>query len=311
MVSCRRSPAKRRNEDLNFMIIKPSQQIPGVYHRRLGDMHIVALSDGLLFRDHTMMRDVSAEQAQRHLAAAFRSRFVLAVNAFLVFAGDRIALIETGSGDYLGPAAGHLQANLKAAGVTPSAIGTILLTHMHPDHSAGLTDMTTGHANFPNAELVVHENEPKHWFDDAAMGRGTDREKKLMFQQAREQTLPYRARMRTFTQGEVFPGITAIPNHGHTPGHTTFLLQSGTDRLLIWGDAVHFPEVQVPRPEVSMVVDVDPVAAATSRKKIFDMAAQERCLVTGMHMHFPGFGHIAKETYGFRFVPEPWQQVFD
>jgi glyoxylase-like metal-dependent hydrolase (beta-lactamase superfamily II) len=290
------------------MVVRPDRQIPGVYHRRLGGMHIVALSDGLLFRDHTMMRDVSAEEGQRHLAAAFRTQFVLAVNAFLVFAGDRIALIETGSGDYLGPAAGHLLANLKVAGIAPSSIDTILLTHMHPDHSAGLTDLKTGRANFPNAELVVHANEPNHWFDDAAMARGTEREKKLMFQQAREQTVPYRARMRTFTKGEVFPGITAIPSHGHTPGHTTFLLESGGQRLLIWGDVVHFPEVQVPRPEVSMVVDVDPVAAAASRKKMFDMAAQERCLVTGMHMHFPGFGHVAKDTHGFRFVPEPWQQ---
>jgi glyoxylase-like metal-dependent hydrolase (beta-lactamase superfamily II) len=291
------------------MVVRPDRQIPGVYHRRLGDMHIVALSDGLLFRDHTMMRGVSAEEGQRHLAAAFRTRFVLAVNAFLVFSGGRMALIETGSGDYLGPAAGHLLANLKAAGVEPADIGTILLTHMHPDHSAGLTDLKTGRANFPDAELVVHENEPKHWFDDAAMARGTEREKALMFQQAREQTVPYRNRMRTFAKGEVFPGVTAIPCHGHTPGHTAFLLESGGERLLIWGDVVHFPEVQVPRPEVSMVVDVDPAAAAVSRVKMFDMAAQERCLVTGMHMHFPGFGHIAKDTHGYRFVPEPWRQV--
>jgi glyoxylase-like metal-dependent hydrolase (beta-lactamase superfamily II) len=289
------------------MVVRPGRQIPGVYHRRLGDMHLVALSDGLLFRDHTMMKDVSAEEGQRLLAAAFRTQFVLDVNAFLVFAGGRIALIETGSGDYLGPAAGHLLANLKAAGVASSDIDTILLTHMHPDHSAGLTDMKTGRAHFPNAELVVHENEPKHWFDDAAMARGTEREKKLMFQQAREQTVPYRARMRTFTKGEVFPGITALPSHGHTPGHTTFLLESGGERLMIWGDVVHFPEVQVPRPEVHMVVDVDYAAAVGSRRKMFDMAAEERCLVTGMHMHFPGFGHIAKDAQGYRFVPEPWQ----
>jgi glyoxylase-like metal-dependent hydrolase (beta-lactamase superfamily II) len=294
-------------KDIKSMVVRPDRQIPGVYHRRLGDMHLVALSDGLLFRDHTMMKDVSAEEGQRLLTAAFRTQFVLDVNAFLVFAGGRIALIETGSGDYLGPAAGHLLANLKAAGVAPADIDTILLTHMHPDHSAGLTDLKTGRPNFPNAELVVHENEPKHWFDDAAMARGTEREKKLMFQQAREQTVPYRARMRTFTKGEVFPGITAIPSHGHTPGHTTFLLESGGDRLLIWGDMVHFPEVQVPRPEVSMVVDVDPAAAAVSRKKMFDMAAAERCLVTGMHMHFPGFGHIGKDAQGYRFVPESWQ----
>jgi glyoxylase-like metal-dependent hydrolase (beta-lactamase superfamily II) len=294
------------------------QQIPGVYHRRIGDLLVTALSDGRLERNHEMMLSITAEEGQRHLDAAFRPAFVLSVNAFVIRSATDPTrppvLIETGSGAYLGPAAGHLLANLNAAGIAPASIATILLTHMHPDHSAGLTDMTTGQANFPNAELVVHENEPRHWFDDAAMARGTEREKKLMFQQAREQTVPYRQRMRTFSgpDREIIPGVTAVTCHGHTPGHTAFLLDSAGQRLLIWGDVVHMPEVQVPRPEVSMVVDVDPVAAASSRRRIFDMAASERLLVTGMHMHFPGFGHIARDgTSGsaYRFVPEPWQQV--
>jgi glyoxylase-like metal-dependent hydrolase (beta-lactamase superfamily II) len=233
---------------------------------------------------------------------------VLSVNAFLIRSGGRLALIETGSGAYLGPTAGHLIANLAATGVSPEEIDTILLTHMHPDHSAGLTDMTSGTANYRNAELVVHENEPKHWFDDAAMARGSEREKRLMFQQAREQTAPYRERMRTFAKGEVWPGVTAMPIPGHTPGHSGFLVESAGERLLIWGDVVHMPEVQVPRPDVSMVVDTDPQAAAASRRRVFDMVASERMLVTGMHLHFPGFAHVVREGGGYRLVPEAWRQ---
>lgn len=288
---------------------RPTQQIPALYHRRIGDIVVTALSDGTLERTHEMMLNVSAEEGARHLAAAYRRSFVLSVNAFLIHAGDRLALVETGSGDYLGPTAGHLLANLKAAGVDANEIDTILLTHMHPDHSAGLTDMATGTAHYANAELVVHENEPRHWFDDAAMARGTEREKKLMFQQAREQTLPYRQRMRTFVKGEVFPGVTAIPAHGHTPGHTAYLIESGGEQLLIWGDVVHMPEVQVPRPEVSMVVDTDPVAAAATRRRVFDMVASGRLLVTGMHLHFPGFAHVEKDGDTYRLVPEAWVQT--
>lgn len=291
------------------MSMRPKQQIPGFYHRRIGDIVVTSLSDGTLERTHEMMRGVSAKEGKLFLDAAYRSSFVLSINAFLIYSGSRIALVETGSGDYLGPEAGHLLANLAAAGVSPDRIDTILLTHMHPDHSAGLTDMMTGRANYANAELVVHENEPAHWFDDAAMARGTDREKKLMFQQAREQTRPYRERMRTFTKGEVFPGVTAIPAHGHTPGHTAFLIESGDERLLIWGDVAHMPEVQVPRPEVSMVVDTDPDAAAVTRRRVFDMVASERLLVTGMHLHFPGFGHVARDGGSYRFVPEAWRQT--
>src|SRR5262249_8405264 len=153
---------------------------------------------------------------------AFRPAIVVSVNAFLIHSAGRLALMETGSGTYLGPTAGHLLDNLAAAGIACDAITTILLTHMHPDHSARLTDLATGLRRFPNAELVVHENEPRHWSDDAAMARGSEREKKLFFQQAREQMAPYRQRMRLFRAGEVFPGVTAIPSHGHTPGHCAF-----------------------------------------------------------------------------------------
>ncbi|MFV0297325.1 MAG: MBL fold metallo-hydrolase [Hyphomicrobiaceae bacterium] len=288
----------------------PPKQIAPIYRRRIGDITVTAVSDGTLTRTHEMMIGVSAEDGARHLQAAFRDAFVLSVNAFLVHLKDRLVLIETGSGDYLGPEAGNLLANLAKAGIRPDAIDCILLTHMHPDHSAGLTDLETGRPHYPNAELVCHENEPRHWLqDDAAMARATEREKKLMFQQARDQVAPYRDRLKTFSrEGEILPGITAVPLPGHTPGHTGYLISSGGENLLVWGDTVHMPEVQVPRPEVAMVVDTDPEAARTMRKRTFERVAAERLLVTGMHLHFPGFAHIARDGDGFRLVPEPWQQ---
>jgi glyoxylase-like metal-dependent hydrolase (beta-lactamase superfamily II) len=180
---------------------------------------------------------------------------------------------------------------------------------MHPDHSAGLTDMTTGKPNFPNAELVMHENEPRHWFDDAAMARGDERERKLFFQAGREQTEPYRKRWRLFQRGEVVPGVTAMPFHGHTPGHTGYLVSSGAESLLIWGDIVHVPEVQTARPEVCMAFDTDKTAAEATRRHVFDMVATDRMLVTGMHLHFPGFTRLIRSGVGYRLISEAWEQT--
>jgi len=287
----------------------PAGQIAGLYHRRVGDIVVTALSDGFFITEREMTRNLAREELAQALAASFRDTVIFSVNAFLIRAGGRTALLETGSGNYLGPTLGHLIGNMKAAGVTPADIDTVLLTHMHPDHSAGLTDMTTGARNFPNAELVVHENEPRHWYDDAKMAAASDLYKHLHFQMTREQTQPYLDRMRTFVKGEVFPGVTAIPSHGHTPGHTAFLIESRNERLLVWGDTIHIPEVQFARPEIAMVPDTDPDAAVASRRRILDMAASERLLVTGMHMHFPGFGHVARERDAFRFHPEAWRQT--
>jgi glyoxylase-like metal-dependent hydrolase (beta-lactamase superfamily II) len=287
----------------------PVRQIPAFYHRRIGDIVITALSDGTLERSLELLRSVTVDDAKALLAENFRPGVLISVNAFVVRTAGRTMLIETGSGRYLGASAGHLLDNMAAAGIDAADIDTVLVTHMHPDHSAGLTNMETGRPNFPKAEFVVHENEPRHWLDDAAMARGTERQKLLFFQQAREQMAPYRDRMRTFQQGEVAPGVTAIPCHGHTPGHSAFMIESGGQRLLIWGDMVHIPEVQIPRPEVTIDFDSDPQAAAASRRRIFDMVASERLLVTGMHLHFPGFGYLARRGEGYQFVPEAWQQT--
>ena len=277
------------------MIKAPQQQIPGVYHRGVGDIVVTAISDGFLDGTVESMQNIGADDARRILTESFRPARRTSINAFLIYSAGRLALMDTGSGNYL-----------RAAGVDPLEIEAVILTHMHPDHSAGLTDMATGNRNYPNAELVMHEKEPEHWFDDAKMAKGTDRERRLFFQAGREQVTPYKDRWRLFKEGEVFPGITAIPRHGHTPGHTTFMISSGKEQLLIWGDTVHVPEVQTARPEVCMEVDTDQDAAAVSRRKVFDMVATDQLLVTGMHLHYPGFAHLVREGTGYRLIPEAW-----
>jgi glyoxylase-like metal-dependent hydrolase (beta-lactamase superfamily II) len=286
------------------MIAPPQQQVPGVYHHRVGDIVVTAIADGYLDGTLDVLRNISQDEARQILTDSFRPARRTAVNAFLVYSAGRLALIETGSGTYMQPTAGKVLANVRAAGVDPAAIDTVILTHMHPDHSAGLTDRATGERNYPNAALVMHENEPAHWFDDARMARGTEREKALFFTAGREQTAPYRDRWRLFKAGgEVFPGVTAIPRPGHTPGHTTYMVSSGSGQLLIWGDTVHVPEVQIARPEVCMDFDTDPEMAAASRRRVFDMAATDRLLVTGMHLHFPGFSHLVRSGSAYRLIP--------
>jgi glyoxylase-like metal-dependent hydrolase (beta-lactamase superfamily II) len=112
--------------------------------------------------------------------------------------------------------------------------------------------------------------------------------------------------MRFFREGEVFPGVMAVPSPGHTPGHTAYLVGSGGEQLMIWGDTVHVPEVQTAIPEAGMALDTDVPMAAVSRKRMFDRVASERLLITGMHLHFPAFSHLAREGNGFRLYPEAW-----
>src|SRR2546430_4429145 len=209
---------------------QPAQQIPGVYHRRIGDIVVTAISDGYLDGALDVMRNINLEKAHQVLRDAFRPARRTSINAFLIHPKGRIEIVDTGSGNYLLPTAGFVQRNLVAAGIDPKSIDTVLLTHMHPDHSAGLTDMSNGQLLFPNAELVMHENELAHWFDDGAMAKADERSAKLYFLSGREQVAPYKNRTRLFREGEVIPGVTAVPSLGHTPGHTADLIASGNDQ---------------------------------------------------------------------------------
>ena len=102
-----------------------------------------------------------------------------------------------------------------------------------------------------------------------------------------------------------------MPAHGHTPGHTAYLVASGDRSLLIWGDTVHVPDIQVAHPEVTIAFDTDPERAATSRLRLFDMAASDRLLIAGMHLHFPAFSRLIRENGGYRLLPESWDQAFE
>lgn len=294
----------------------PQTQIPGVYHRRIGDIVVTAISDGYLNGSLEVLINVPTDEVDRLMQEALRPMpnrgRRTSVNTFVLRQPGRPTIvIDAGTGDYLGPTAGQQRRNLEAAGIAVEEIKSVLLTHMHPDHSGGLSDVETQAQFFPDAEIVAHENELPHWMDDGEMAKADERMRRLFFQAARDQIGPYMDRMRFFRDGEVAPGVHAVASHGHTPGHTSFLINSGDESLLIWGDTVHVPEVQVPRPEACVTFDTDPSAAEASRRRIFDMAAADRLLVAGMHLHFPAFSRIVRRGDEYRLVPEPWDQAFD
>ena len=287
----------------------PHQQIPGVIHRRVGEMVVTALSDGYLNGSLAVLRNIGEEDARAMLLAAFRPvPRRTSVNCFLVRTAGRTVLIDTGCGATMQPTCGKLLDNLAAAGVEPGAIDTILLTHMHGDHSNGLVD-AEDQPRFPNATVRMHAAEWAYWSDDSHQAEVERSGNGLpYFAMAQRQIAPYLDRLETFESGEVAPGTTAVPLPGHTPGHTGYRIASGSDSVLVWGDITHVPEVQIPRPEVTVIYDVHPAEAEASRRRILEQTAAEHQLVAGMHIHFPGYAHVLRTGDDYRLLPEPWRQ---
>lgn len=278
----------------------------GIHHTRVGDTTVTALHDGMLQFSAGVLAGCSAADADALLRAGFRkSPPGVTVSSFLLTIGGRHALIDAGSGTAMGPEFGKLPAHLAALGIDPAQIATILVTHAHIDHVAGLIDASGG-AVFPNAELVIHEAEAAYWLDDANAAAASA-EAAEWFALARRCLTPYGNRTRTVGDGgEALPGVTALLLAGHTPGHSGWRIGSGGDSMLIWGDVVHLPAIQFARPEVGMVFDVDVEQGRASRMRAFDMAATDRLRVAGMHLDFPTFGHVARSGRGYAFIPDAW-----
>ena len=272
------------------------------HSKTIGDIEVTTLSDGVLAAPLDVVLGMDKAEAERLAGTKPGEPKPIAVNAFLLKLGGKWALVDTGSGNTMGPTLGKLTDNLRAVGVAPGEIETIFLTHLHPDHSNGLVD-DAGRAVYPSAQVVLHEREAQFWLDrDEATGE-TERIRRNIAKAA-VTTAPYRERMRTVRDGEGAPGVSALLLAGHTPGHTGWLIASGKESLLIWGDLVHLASIQVARPDTGLVYDVDPQAACATRRRMFDRIAAERLDVAGAHLDFPGFGTIVRRGTGFAFEPD-------
>jgi len=241
----------------------------------------ITLFDKQTNPDTSLLIGADAEQKARYYPDGKLDGNIL---AFFVKMKGRAILFDTGLPD------GRIAAELKKNGVAASGVKTILLTHLHRDHFGGLLD-AAGNAAFPNAAVYVSRAESAYWVD----------EKKD--QNVIRALAQYAGRVHVFDFGdEVMPGVKALDTSGHTPGHVSFMLKSGKDKLLVIGDLIHFTRIQLPLPDVAVRYDVDPVKAVQARKRIFDYASEKHIPVAGMHVPFPGILRLQKAGAGYNTV---------
>lgn len=288
-------------------------QAPGFYRLMLGRFEITALDDGTLdLEPGKLLTHTTPDRVRAALSASFQGAVIpTSVNAFLINTGEKLILIDSGTGSsgIFGPNLGQLMKNLAASGYCPEQVDEVFLTHLHPDHVGGLA--TEAGAAFPNATVRLDRRELAYWTSAEQAAKATEAHRPF-FPFAASQLKPYQVagRLQPFDGNvELEPGIRAIPAIGHTQGHTVYQVDSDGQRMLVWGDVMHVGAIQFTQPQVTIAFDTDSPLAAKARQKIFAEAAAERVLVAAAHQPFPGLGYLRRVGAGYEFVPYPYSGI--
>lgn len=280
-------------------------QAPGWYRTMLGQVEITVLSDGThTFPVDTVMEGVTPAAVDAALAKNDLHRPVQgSINAFLVNTGKQLVLIDTGAGALYGACCGKLLANLRAAGYTPEQVDLVLLTHLHKDHVGGI--LADGKPAFPNAVVRAAGADADYWLSQQQRA-SAPAFLASFFDSAAASLAPYTAagRFQPFAPGAVLlPGIRAVAEPGHTPGHSGYLIEDGGQALLVWGDVVHVAAVQLDQVGATVKYDTGAPAARATRTALLERAAREHLLIGAAHLAFPGLGHVRKEGAGYAWLP--------
>jgi glyoxylase-like metal-dependent hydrolase (beta-lactamase superfamily II) len=234
-------------------------------------------------------------------AAGIGSVVVTPFNALLVRSGRRVILVDAGLGELAGEeaeGAGLLLDSLGAAGVAPTDVHDVIVTHAHPDHVGGLT--SGGWPTFPRARHHVSAPEVDFWL-------GPHPEQRLFAPAAEVLVGAARAALTTLQDADLLvacapdaqiaPGVRLVPAPGHTPGHVAVAIDDGGDTLLYLADVL-LHEEELAHPEWTSVVDTDPAATVATRRAILDRAVEAGARIAGFHLE--SVMRLSRDGGGYR-----------
>ncbi len=290
------------------------KQAPGFYRAKLGDYEITQFADGA--RTFPMpdpfVKNVPKAEALAAAEAAYMPKGMVTVpfNPILINTGSKLVLIDAGYGPGIAPQVGLLPVHMAAAGVDPNSVDIVVLSHLHPDHINGVKT-ADGKLAFPNAEHMVPAPDWAFWMSEENAGKAADNAMmKGYFANVRKILGDMASKVTKYEWGkEVASGITALDTSGHTPGHTSFAVASGSAKMLVQSDVTNIPELFLRHPDWHVMFDVDPAKAQQTRHKFYDMAAADKTLIAGFHFSFPSQGYVEKDGASYRLVPIRWNPV--
>jgi glyoxylase-like metal-dependent hydrolase (beta-lactamase superfamily II) len=279
----------------------------GFHKYKVGAIEVTALYDGIWEKAHdpAFIKNASVDETKEALArAGLTTDFVsIPLTVVVLTVNGRNILVDSGSGaGQWQPTAGRLHTNMQAAGIDPAKIGTILISHFHPDHIFGLMEKGTNKPVFPDAELIVSATEYKWWTEPGRVEKLPEA-RKALGQRINAVFPGWKNFTLVESEKEVAPGIRLVNAPGHTPGHSAFHVSSGNQQLMVSNDVAYVPALLAPHPEWQGAYDQDGPLAVTTRKALLDRVIADKMMICGAHFPFPGAGTFTKDGAAYAFIP--------
>ncbi|MDH6135490.1 glyoxylase-like metal-dependent hydrolase (beta-lactamase superfamily II) [Kitasatospora sp. MAA4] len=287
---------------MTLMMAGQLNRVSPIRTLRVGDHQVTYLPDGCMQLDPRSWLPQSTAEDWRQRADHLDDEGYLvgSIGGLLVEYQGRALLIDTGYGRRHVPASrthpalgalkgGRLPATLIALGKSPELVDTVAFTHLHDDHVgwAFAPGEDGSELLFGNAAFIASDAE---W-------------------RARHGLLPPRSarflreRAASAADGEeVFPGVTAWITPGHSAGHTSYVISSGGERLIAFGDVMHSP-AQVARPDWRVTLDTDPDTAVRTRLAVLDELSRPDTFGFGGHFADVVLGLVTRDGHGHHWVP--------
>ena len=287
------------------LICVPAKAAPTTHTFTVGQFEVTVLSDGTLTLPISFAvpgRDPAEVKTLLEAGGLPGDAINAQVNVAIVKTPDAMILVDTGGGPDFMPTIGKLADQLEAAGIPPEKITHVIFTHAHADHLWGVIDPLDGGSRFTNARHVMTAAEYDFWSKPGRENEVPEFFKPMTIgTQRRLKAVGDRFEMKK-AGDEIAAGVQLLDTAGHTPGHVSVLLHSGSEQLLIGGDALTHPLVSFANPGWRWGPDMEPEIAIATRKRLLQMLAAEKTPLLGYHLPWPGLGRVEVKDSAWRFV---------
>ncbi len=171
---------------------------------------------------------------------------------------------------------------IRDAGFPREQVDLVVCTHLHIDHVGWNTMKVDGAwvPTFPNARYIMARPEFEYWRDEGEVNWGD------VFGDSVAPVFDAGLVDLVDCDHEINPELQFFPTSGHTPGHCSIAVSSGSQEGVISGDVMHHP-CQCAHPDWCSIADVDRDAAIAARRSFCERFSDTGITVVGTHWAAP------------------------